>query len=203
MRFGVTTLVFSLTALTGFAKADQPQADGAAFVSLVYGFSFSAPAPLAVKEYAPESLSVGQPAPEDGFDAVADIRLYTAGKDARYNSFDAFALETLRNACAAVGPGEAVICTQAQQRQPFTTESGLTGEVLYLERIHETFATGETQIDGFGPILLFNLSGAATGAEFSALAVQPPANLEAAKIDNALLREVASSLSAGPRSQPD
>lgn len=200
MRAGRTTLLVSLALIAGCAMADQPEAT---YSSAVHGFSFAVPAPFEVKEYLPEAVSVGQPAPDDGFDAVADIRLAVAGEGEDYPSFEDFALGTLRNMCAADGPGETIHCTEARQRQPFVTASGLEGEVLYMERVHETFASSEKAVDGFGPVFLFDVSEEVPGDGWAALTVQPPANLPSEQVDSALLRQVAESLTLGAGPQGD
>lgn len=196
-KFAALTLV---VAIAGCAANDQSPDARISYISSRYGFSFTVPAALRIKEYAPESLSIGQSGLEDAFESAVDVRLYTAGRDVGYDSFDAFALETLRNMCAADGPRITVYCTVPQQRQPFETKHGVKGEVLYLERVYETIGLGEKTKDGFGPIFLFDISDAIGGAAFSALAFQPPANLAASEVDSALLRQVASTLSLGSRS---
>lgn len=174
----------ALAALAGCAAAEATTEAGRTYGSATYSFAFDAPAPYAAREVAPGSLTVGTSEPVGGFDPVAEVRLTVAGEGADYPSFEAYALATLQDACAAGGSGA---CGAAGQRQPFATASGLQGEALYLERAG----------DGFGPVFLFDVSAEVAGEGWAALAVQPPASLSAAQVDGALLRRIAESLSIG------
>lgn len=96
--------------------------------------------------------------------------------------------------CAADGPNETIYCTDVTDRQPFAASTGLQGEVLYLDRIHEDRATGAQKMDRFGPVFVFNIQANVPQSDFAALAVQPPANLSATDVQSALVRSVADSV---------
>lgn len=189
-------IAVALAALAGCAASQAPTGGGRTYGSATYGFAFDVPAPYAAREQVPGSLTVGRPVP-GGFDSVADVRLAVAGEGEDYSGFEDYALATLRSMCSADGAGETISCGAAQQRQPFVTASGLEGEALYLERTHETFATGAVTRDGFGPVFLFDVSGEVPGDGWAALAVQPPANVPSDEVDSVLLRRIADSLSMG------
>lgn len=174
--------------------------DARRYESAVHGFSFTIPAGLDLREYQPEALAIGAPAAQEGFESRADIRVYQAGADLGFTDFETFALTSLRNICAADGPGVSISCTRVQLAQPFAAEAG-EGQIFYLERIRADLATGQRAIDGFGPIFLFDISPSATRAQWMALAVQPPANLAQAAVDSPLLRALAGSL-ALPQARP-
>ncbi len=198
MGKGWITWAAPLALAAGCAVAETLEPDGTRHASSAYGFAVTIPAPYEVKEHSPEALSVGRPTGGGGFDPVAELRLMVAGEGADYPSFETFALAALRNACAADGPGESIWCGAAEQRQPFATAAGAEGEVLYLKRVHERFEEGRTEVDGFGPVFLFDLSAEVPGDGWAALAVQPPATFPAAEVDSVLLRQLADSLAMRP-----
>ncbi len=189
-------IVAGLAALAGCGAVEAPSEGVRSYGSASYGFAFDVPAPYEAREEVPGSLTVGTPVP-GGFDSVADVRLSVAGEGEDFPSFETFALSTLRSMCAADEPGETISCGETDGRQPFVTASGLEGEVLYLPRMHETFATGAVVRDGFGPVFLFDVSAEMPGEGWAALAVQPPASVPAEEVDGALLRRIAGSLSMG------
>jgi hypothetical protein len=190
---------------TDTASSNATTTQSVSYASPRYGFTFDVPEGYSHKEYAPESVSVGTPQGSDGFDSIADVRVYTAGEVTGYASYDGFVTETLKNMCAADGPQETIYCDAVEETQPFASASGLTGEALYLRRIHENLATKASTTDTFGPIFVFNIGANVPSQQFAVLAVEPPANLPEDAVDMARVRAIAQSMkidrvSASPRS---
>jgi hypothetical protein len=152
---------------------------------------FAAPTGLTLQEYGPDWVSIGTPSLENGFLPEVDVHAFQSNPDAEVSDFETFALASIRNTCAADGPGETIHCDAVHHRQPFTTDSGLEGEILYLDRVHETWEPDSKEVTPFGPIFLFDLSGRTNGEEWIALVVQPVPTLEVDAIDDQLLSDVA------------
>lgn len=185
----VLAALFILAFVMLAARQEEPLA----YASERYGFAFSWPAPYELYEYAPESIAIGMPDGE-GFSSVADVRLYSAGEDIGYESFDAFITETLRNMCAADGPNESISCDRVERREPFTSDHGATGEHVYLARVHRDLTTGATASEEFGPVFVFDVSENAPPLEFAALVIQPPAHSATTTVNNDVVHAVAASL---------
>lgn len=175
---------------------DAPEREAVTYVNDAYGFSFVVPDAYEIAEYAPESVSVGRA--EDGtFRSAADVRVYQAGEGSGHDSFETFVVDTLRNMCAADGPGETIFCDQVESRDSFPAETGISGEVLYLHRVHEDLMTGAQEIGSFGPVIVYDFAANVPGAQFAMLAVSPPADLASGDIDGQLVRSVAETVRIG------
>ncbi|EYD74417.1 hypothetical protein Rumeso_04024 [Rubellimicrobium mesophilum DSM 19309] len=152
---------------------------------------FAAPTGLTLQEYGPDWVSIGTPSLENGFLPEVDVHAFQGGPSEGSPDFETFALAALRNTCAADGPGETIHCDAVRHRQPFTSDSGLEGEILYLDRVHETWDPASREVTVFGQIFLFDLSGKTNGEEWIALVVQPVPTLELDAIDDQLLADIA------------
>lgn len=164
------------------------------FTSDLYGFTFTVPEGYEFKEYAEESISIGHTLVPDGFESVADVRVYGAGEEAGYTSYDDFVFNTLHNMCAADGPSESIYCDTVDTKEPFVNAQNLQGEIVYLHRVHEDLQTHEKSEERFGPIYVFNIAANAPRSAFSILAVEPPMNSPVDAINSVQIRAIAESI---------
>lgn len=202
--YPVTGILFTALLLIGIAwlwtgggDRDDRDAENAAqvYVSSEYGFSFEYPANAVVEAYTPVSLAIDKNAAGDFDDADAEVMIVTSGEDGGYESYDEFVFERTITMCAADGPDETIYCDELQdESMPFTTTSGLSGEMFSLRRVHENFTTGETDTDVFGPIFVFDISANLPELRYAALVVRPPVTDEGSKIDEELVRSIALSV---------
>ena len=188
IRIGLVGLV---SVLAGGALAEQASGLEPTCFSPLPEVFFAAPAGLTLQEYGPDWVSIGIPSLENGFMAAVDVHAFQGGPAEGGPDFESFALAAIRNTCAADGPGETIYCDAVRHRQPFTTDSGLQGEVLYLDRVHETSDQASREVAAYGPVFLFDLSGKINGEEWISLVVQPVPTLEVDAIDDKLLADVA------------
>jgi hypothetical protein len=146
------------------------------------------------QEYGPVWVSIGTPSLENGFLPEVDVHAFQRSPNAEVSHFETFALAAVRNTCAADAPGETIHCDAVRHRQPFTADSGLEGQILYVDRVHETWDPASREVTAFGPIFLFDLTGKTNGEEWIALVVQPVPTLDVDAIDDQLLFDVARSV---------
>ncbi len=190
LSFFLSVLFLGLTGSCGTADDSVVEGAGSSLILV------QVPEGRAVREYQPEALAVGTEG-QGGFDSVADIRLYTTGPEVGFTGFDDFVGFTLRNMCAADGPGASIHCGEVRAPQPFEARSGLEGDVFYLERIQENLSNGARRVGVWGPIFVFDVSDGSGG--HAALVVQPPANVPEESVDSELLRTVADSVRMSAR----
>jgi len=191
VRTAAIRLLAIAALLAGCDGAAPPTGGQATYTSETYGYSFVYPDSLDVQEYTPEHVALGRRQVEDGFDAVVEAGVFTADGDSAV-AFDDFVVDRARTLCAADGPRTSMRCTDVEQRTPFTTATGLTGEVFYLK--HETVDIASGAIDsvsGRGPFFVFQLSANAPAA---ALIIRPPTNLAPDDVDSELVRQIANSI---------
>jgi hypothetical protein len=141
------------------------------YISDFYGFSFDYPTRYHIREYLPERISIGQIV-QDGFidDALVSIE---AGGEEGYGSYDEYLFDRTRQYCAADSPVVTISCDQIEQRQPFTTNSGLTGDAFYLRRVEQSIQTGQSTTTSYGPLFAFNITPN-TQHPYAALIIHPP-----------------------------
>lgn len=163
------------------------------YTSQKYGFSFEIPPNYDVRKYTEEAVSLGHQS-GDAFEAEAEVQIVNSGEEGGYESFNEFLFESMRTACAADSPNESVYCDKKIQTQPFTSSNGLSGEVFYLNRIHENLRTGSTTIDAFGPIFAFNIQANVPESNYSALVIRPPANSVANAVNSEFIRSIANTV---------
>lgn len=183
--------------LTRTANAPQKTGDQKAtqiYQSDEYGFSFAIPKNMKVKEYAPESLAIGTSVGEESFDAVVNVRIYKAAREVGYSEYEQYVFESLKNTCAADGPTGTIYCDRVENRSDFTTSSGLSGEELYLHRVHEDFSNQTTDESASGPFYVFNMAANVPSAQFVILTIEPPVNQAVSDTTKARVESVANSL---------
>lgn len=87
----------------------------------------------------------------------------------QYDSFQDFLHTRAILYCAADGPSESLQCTQVTRTQPFTTATGISGEVFYLELEHSS-PDGVTHREA-GPFYGFDVTR--EGGAMTALLIFP------------------------------
>lgn len=162
-----------------------------AYQNAIYGYSLSYPSTLDYIEYLPENVVFGKTDSEGNIEGVAEVRVMNISGEPGESFEDAVARE-LMNLCAADSPSITFSCTGIEQSQPFTTDSGITGTVLYLRGELRNLSTNEVEIVGKGPYFVFATRSSATGSQ--AIVVHPPLNLSAAEADSTAIRSIADSL---------
>ncbi|OHA59234.1 MAG: hypothetical protein A2589_03425 [Candidatus Vogelbacteria bacterium RIFOXYD1_FULL_46_19] len=166
---GVLLVVIVLLGLTLWLGSSGA---GETYQSTVYGYTFSYPADYELVEYQPSSLALGRRQGEE-FEALVNVRLYTAGAAVGFNSYNDFVTDQLRNMCAADGPTETLYCTDIVERDSFMTDENFLGERLIWNRVHENFESGEALNDQWGPVYAFNFSHQLADPELAILSVEP------------------------------
>jgi len=177
--------------LAGCDSAPAPAVSLLEVTNPAYGYAFRYPDTLDFHVYTPDDVALGRET-EDGFTAVLEAGVFKAEDDSPA-AYEDFVADRARTLCAADGPGTSLRCTDVQQRVPFETETGLTGDVFYLK--HETVdvASGTVSAQsGRGPFFVFNLSANVPTARHAVLIIRPPVTLEPDAIDSEWVRRVAS-----------
>lgn len=188
----VPTALLTLVAAYACSSSDADRQDTSSYVSERYGFSFAFPDSLDLREYIPESISVGR-ADGEAFDARAEVVVERGDGD----DFESFVLERARVACAADGPDRSLSCGRGTEQQPFTTAEGVAGTVYWLEHRTTRPGTGEVlELGDYGPIYMVELPGnqAPEAATHLALIVRAPVALSPEEVDESLIREIAESI---------
>jgi hypothetical protein len=162
------------------------------YESSTYGYSFAYPADLALVEYQPFAVAVGDAIP-DGLTAYAEADVSESGEEGGYASFEEYEFERGRNFCAADGPNESISCDKIVSREPFTTDTGISGDKLTFRLIHKDLKEGTQTESTFGPVYAFNIQANTPDSKYSALFIYPPlATYENARPE--LVTAIASSL---------
>ena len=180
-----------LCGLAGAALADHPVSQEPTGFSPLPEVFLTAPAGFALHDLAPDWVLIGHLTDEGGIDPWAEVHAIQGGSNGDTPDFEAFALAAIRNTCTADGPGETFFCDAVRGRQPFTSDSGVAGQILYFDRVHETSNPDSKEVTPYGPIFLFDLSDKTTGEQWIALVVQPAPWLASEATDDQLLHDVA------------
>lgn len=168
---------------------DATDAGTATYRSAVYGFEFSYPDSLDIREYTPTIIALGR-GDEEAFAAVAEIVL-EASDDVE---FEALAIERARTSCAADGPGRSLACTEVLDSRPFTTTAGGTGIVFRLRHVMTVPGEGTLlEESSRGPFHALDVSDS-VAEETGVLFIRPPTVLDPDRVDQGLIEEVAVSV---------
>jgi hypothetical protein len=157
-----------------------------------YGYSFAYPSNLQIKEYTPEIVAIGLPTSDDGFTTVTQVDVSTTETGAA--SFEEYVFERSKTLCAADGPNESLSCDTLIRNIPFSTDSGLTGDELYLQLVKKTLSTGTTSTTEFGPIYALDIGANAPNSSYAALLIYQPLSGYLDTKDADAVTEVAHSL---------
>ncbi len=148
-----------------------PQSPAATtYTNTEYGYSFSHDPALTLIEFTPEYVTLedqGAAEPNE----VVQVAVENADISESFESAEEYARTRALVFCAADGPTASMRCTRTTRTEPFTTATGITGEVFYLEFVEtrgEEVATREA-----GPFFAFNVSMDTPGSGYSALIFRP------------------------------
>lgn len=167
------------------------------YESRVYGFTFMYPSESDVREYTAQAISVGRAMSDDAFSAEAEVQVVERTEDETAASYDDFLMASVRNMCAADGPGEAIYCEDKESSEPFENDQGATGERFYVTRVHESLPSGERTTERFGPFYAFPLSETEATSTWTVLLVRPPSSDAVDDVEDDLIRDIAASVRLG------
>lgn len=159
-----------------------------------YGFSFTVPGDVQVVSHE-TGADISDPRLESQMASIQVIR-NTAGEEV--GMYEEFVLDAVRMNCVADAASISVVCTEIRNLAPFTTQSGVKGQVFYL--------AGERKgSDGVpmpilkGPFFTFNLSANTPGV-MSFLLVGSPMHATVDQVDSEFVEEVAHTVEIEDRS---
>ncbi len=161
------------------------------YESDIYAFSFQYPNQIDIREYTPEIISVGDAKGEDAFEADVEVQVVERLEGGEYDGYEEFLAASIRNLCAADGPGATIYCTERTDIQPYENSSGITGERFFITRVHEDLNSGEKESEDFGPIYAFMISPDSASSTWTTLLVRPPSNADADDIETGLIEDIA------------
>ena len=130
------------------------------YMSSTYGFSFSYPDSLDIKEFSPERISIGTKGIAV-FKNLVDISIIKGGPDNKAQSFEEFVLDESRLACSSITIASSLYCTRIDDVfsiKPFTSSAGGSGQVFYLKAEGKKVSTGISVSERRGPFYTFNTS---------------------------------------------
>jgi len=150
--------------------SSSQQPDLLTYASDAYGYSFEYPAGDSIEEYTPQYVTImGQTQME-----VAEADVLIANTSSSYASFNDFVHSQAMLDCEADGPSGSVRCPDVASSEPYTSATGLSGDVLYLDEV--TKENGATSTAQVGPLFVFNISANVQGSPYAALLIRPPLN---------------------------
>lgn len=155
-----------------------------------FGYAVSYPARLTYREYSGGNVMFGTE-DEEVMNGVAEVRVVTISANEGEDLQTAAARE-LQNLCAADGPTASFSCTGVERVQPFRTDTGTQGYMLYLRGELRDFATDEVTTSLKGPYIVFPLEVRATGGR--AIIVHAPLAQSAENADAATIQDIARTL---------
>lgn len=191
IAIGLLVLVLALI-LVFVRKGSDGGIEGETYQSDKYGFAFNIPDGYNFSEDDAEHISVGE---------KVEVELLT-GPKSNFASFEDFLTGQLSNVCATVGTTASTTCDRITSAQGFTSDSGVPGGEVYLNRIHSALSVGSTTTSSFGPIYIFSIQSPTT-SDFAVLVVRPPANLSSDQIDAEIIKFVARSMKFPPANTPE
>jgi hypothetical protein len=165
------------------------------YTSSVYGFSFSYPDNLDIDESSPEHISVGRKGVSI-FNSLVDITLIKSSPEIQVQSFEEFVLDQSRLACSYNISSVSQLCTRIDDLvkiKPFTSKTGIYGQVFYLKADEKTIATGKIVSKSRGPFYTFNTS-IATPNSMSFILISNPINKDPSNADLPVIEAVANSV---------
>lgn len=170
--------------------APAPVALGATYEDAEAGYALSYPASFDREAYDLGNVVFG-PREDSVVRGVVEVRPLAIPGAPGETLQDAVVRE-LASLCAADGPDASIACSGAEQVQPFTTESGIEGFVLYLAAELTTRVNGQTTTFGKGPYFVLPMMTGATATRV--LVIHPPLSQTAEEADASAIRAVAASV---------
>jgi len=125
-----------------------------------YDFSFKYPDPYVISESSDEDISIGRESISSTEPLVA-VYLLKSSPEIEIQSFEEFVLDAARLACSIETSSSLQSCTRIDdvvKIAPFTTSSGIKGQVFYLRGEEKNNSTGKTSNIRRGPFYTFNTS---------------------------------------------
>lgn len=160
------------------------------YTNTANGYSLSYPDTLQVKEYTADNAVFGH-VTEDAVDGVAEARvMILAGRSG--DTFQQTLAKQLEILCAADGPRTSFSCTSIQRAEPFATEAGAQGLLLYLHGESKDLRSGTITVIDKGPYFALTLQSGATVSKV--LVIHAPLNQSAAEADTATIQSIARSV---------
>lgn len=186
----VASIAYTFVPETSVPAQGEFQSEARVYENSTHGYTLEYPANLETKEYGPDNVVFGTITGEtvDGIAEASIMRV--TGKPGQ--TFSDAITEVLLNLCAADGPSTSFSCTLAEQVQPFTTASGINGQVMYLRGELTNLRTGEKTLVGKGPFFAFPLQSSATVT--NTLIIHAPLHQSAEEADSQAIRLIAESL---------
>jgi hypothetical protein len=170
-----------------------PLVESNEYSSDLYGYSFTYPSQLEMREYTPDSQVVGELS-GDTVEPDAAITIQTSdGLDEDYEGFEDFAVDRLKLMCAADGPHLTINCTEVDSMERFTTSAGLTGTKYYLTQEETNLETSEVASTRRGPFYVFNIS-ANSESDLAALIVHVPIAQPEDQVNESLIDTIVQSI---------
>lgn len=140
------------------------------YANATYGYAFAYDSAQTLIEFTPEYVTLEDQSVEEPNELV-QVAVVSADISEPYESFEDFAKTRARVFCAADGPTASLNCTRTTRSEPFTTVTGIKGEVFYLELV-ETRGEEVTNREA-GPFYTFNVSLDTPGSGYDALIFRP------------------------------
>ena len=195
----LTTLLIILVALLGayvfyirYFNAPKPaEVPVQHYTSATYGYSFEYPSAYQAKIYTPEIVAIGNPE-GDGFASLAEIVVSTAESAGSYADWSAYAEHQAEITCDADGPTASIRCPEVASSTPFTSMTGLSGEVFYLKQVWTKLPEKTTTTFFRGPYISYNISANVPQKPYAVLLVMPPPASESP--DASLIEGIADSM---------
>jgi len=139
------------------------------YTNAEFDFSFIYPSGLEITEYTDQVITITDPAQENA--GIVDITVEIADTDTSYTDLKEFIHTRAPLYCEADGPGGRMSCSKVSREQSFTTATGISGEIFYLELTHRD--GDSATVREAGPFYAFDMSSGILEADFSALLVRP------------------------------
>ncbi len=130
------------------------------YVSDSYDFSFSYPDPYEVNETSTEDISIGRRS-LNTVEPLVSVYVLKSSPEIEIQSFEEFVLDAARLACSIETSSTIQSCTRIDdvvKIAPFSTHSGIQGQVFYLKGEETNKTTGKSKTIRRGPFYTFNTS---------------------------------------------
>ncbi len=179
------------------SPSPTPTTNGAinAYTNTTYGYSVSYPASYESHELQPEFAVIGNNV-NSSFVPKAAIAVLHAGLTEPFPTYEDFVRLSVELACQSQGSGETIQCPSVASSENFTTETGITGDEIFLNQTTRTSA-GQTHSEKRGPYFVFNISANVPQSKYALVMILPPPTSSQADVDQNLLTSIANSLQIG------
>lgn len=166
------------------------------FTNKTYNFSYEYPNTLDMKVLGADDEVLGIQGTVQ-FTPVVQISVIKGSAEITLQSFEEFVLDEARRACSTTNATVSITCTRLDDVvniRPFTSSSGVQGQVFYLKADQKNLSTGKTDTVQRGPFYTFNSSSKTIGM-MSFIMIGNPVSVSAQAADTTSIESVARSLS--------